>query len=474
MLANLSADGFRVVTIVDPGIKSDPGYQVFDEALARDLLCRTEGGGIYLGQVWPGLTAFPDFATPEARTWWGQLNAEHVRSGLAGIWNDMNEPATGVIAPEQMRFDRGRLSHERVHNQYALLMAMGTVEGLRSAMPELRTFVLSRAGSAGIQRYAANWMGDNQSRWDHLALSIAMGNGLGVSGQPFVGADIGGFMGACDAELLVRWTQYGALTPFCRNHAAAWTPDQYPWSFGPEVEALVRDALQLRYRLMPYLYSAFVLAAETGAPVQRPLVFDHQHDPTVRVLDDEYLLGPDLLVAPITGPGVTERPVLLPDGDWYDWHDGVVAHSRQVLAAAPADRIPIFVRAGAIVAMWPEAPDSADGHQPDLVELHLFVPQGDGRHTSFLQEDDGRTRAAVDEAARFRTSFEVVRAGDAVTIRGRVAGDGYPEFARTAFRLVLHGAHPAMVRHNGVGRPVLDRAVLLPNTGADLDVEFKA
>ena len=462
MLANLATQGFRVVTIVDPGVKFDPGYRVFDEAMERDLLCRTEGGGIYLGQVWPGLTAFPDFASAEARAWWGALNAEHVRSGLAGIWNDMNEPATGEIAPEAMRFDHGRVPHERVHNQYALLMAMGTVEGLRAVLPELRTFVLSRAGSAGIQRYAANWMGDNQSRWDHLAMSIAMGNGLGVSGQPFVGADIGGFMGQCDAELLVRWTQYGALTPFCRNHSAAWTPEQYPWSFGPEVEALVAQALRLRYRLMPYLYTCFVRAAETGAPVQRPLVFDHQGDPALRTVEDEFLLGPDLLVAPVTAPGVTERPVVLPAGDWYDWFDdAVIAGGRTVVAAAPPDRIPILARSGAVVAMWPEAPASADGHHPQVVELHLFVPRADGRHASALQEDDGRTLAAVEGASRFRTSFDVARAGGLVTLVGSVEGRGYPEFARSAFRLVIHGARPRVVRHDGVERAVVGGAVLL-------------
>ena len=232
MLARLDGEGFRVVTIIDPGVKHDPGYWVYDQALDRDVLCRTEGGDHYIGQVWPGNTVFPDFVTEEARAWWGELNAAHVASGLAGIWNDMNEPATGSIDPLAMRFDRGRDSHERWHNQYALLMAMGTTEGLRAAAPDRRTFVLSRAGFAGIQRYAANWMGDNFSRWDHLRLSVAMACGLGLSGQPFVGADVGGFMGNANAELCVRWTQYGALTPFFRNHSGIGNVDQYAWSWG--------------------------------------------------------------------------------------------------------------------------------------------------------------------------------------------------------------------------------------------------
>lgn len=191
MLARLAGEGFRVITIVDPGVKHELGCRVHDQALERDVLCRTEGGDVYIGQVWPGNTTFPDFVAEEGRAWWGELNAAHVASGVAGIWNDMNEPATGAIDPGAMRFGRGAFSHERFHNQYALLMAMGTTQGLLAAMPDRRTFVLSRAGFAGIQRYAANWMGDNMSRWDHLWLSIAMGAGLGVSGQAFVGADIG-------------------------------------------------------------------------------------------------------------------------------------------------------------------------------------------------------------------------------------------------------------------------------------------
>ena len=177
---------------MDPGVKHDPGYAVYDAGLERDLFCKTEGGDVYIGQVWPAsLPGLLDRGRPGVV---GELNATHVASGLAGIWNDMNEPATGNIPAERMLFEGGRASHE-YHNQYALLMAMGTLEGLRSARPELRTFILSRAGFAEIQRYAANWMGDNQSRWDHLELAITMGSGFGVSGQPFVGADIGGFQG---------------------------------------------------------------------------------------------------------------------------------------------------------------------------------------------------------------------------------------------------------------------------------------
>ena len=474
MLARLHSQGYRLITIVDPGVKHDPGYWVFDQAVERDLLCRTEGGDLYIGQVWPGNTTFPDFVTEEARAWWGELNAGHVRSGIAGIWNDMNEPATGNIPADRMRFDHGREAHERYHNQYALLMAMGTTAGLLQAMPDRRTFVLSRAGSAGIQRHAATWTGDNLSRWDHLQMSMPMVAGLGLSGQPFVGADIGGFHGNADAELYLRWMQYGALTPFCRNHSEIGNVDQYAWSWGDAVEEHVRTALKLRYRLLPYLYAAFVVAAENGAPVQRPLVFDHQYDAMVRELDDEYLLGGDLLVAPVVQPGATARQVYLPRGTWHAWHSGEVHEGgRFVIAPTPMSAIPLFARGGAVVPMWPEAPSSTADHHPTTVELHLFVPGEDGSHLSLLQEDDGLTFAAL-AGARVRTTFRTERAGDRLSVHATVDGEGYPEFRREEFRLVVHGAQPRRVTLDGTEIGEREGGYVLPNrgTGFSLDIEL--
>jgi alpha-glucosidase len=317
-------------------------------------------------------------------------------------------------------------------------------------------------------------MGDNLARWDHLWLSIAMGSGFGISGQAFVGADIGGFLGDTQPELFLRWMQYGVLTPFCRNLSAIGNVDQYAWAFGSVIEDHLRTAIKLRYRLIPYLYACFLTASETGAPVQRPMIFDHQYDGTVRDLDDQYLLGPDLLVAPVTEPGVTSRQVYLPAGAWYDWHTGRLAGGAQfVIMPTPMDRIPIFARGGAVIPTWAEAPASTSGHHPTVIELQVFVPITDGRHHSMLQEDDGLTFAAL-SGARHRTSFEVVRAGDRVTIRAEVTGDGYPEFARERFRLVLHGASPRTIRLDGVDVTGDDRGFDVPNAGTGFVAEFSA
>ena len=462
MLAQLREQGIRVITIIDPGVKYDPGYEVFDSGLERNVFCLTEGGDIYIGQVWPGNTAFPDFANAEAREWWGELNAKHVESGIAGIWNDMNEPATGDISPLPMLFDRGQYSHEKFHNQYALLMAMGTEMGLRKAMPNLRTFILSRAGSPGIQRYAANWLGDNMSRWDHLWLQIPMATGLSLSGQSFVGADIGGFAENTNPELFARWMQAGMLTPFARNHNAAGQLDQYAFAFGKSVLDISREAVRLRYSLMPYLYSAFVRNSEDGAPIQRPLIFDYQYDEAVRELDTQYLLGDSLLVAPVMEAGVKTRAVYLPEGTWYNWHTSEAHKSTgaSIAVDAPLETIPLFAKGGAVVPMWSEIPQSTADYQPTEIELRVFVPTSDGEYSSFLQEDDGLTDSAL-TGARIRTDFTVRRTGSQLSVSAKVSGGGFAEFARERFRMVLVGANAAE-----------GNEIVLENNGNGFELEF--
>ncbi len=435
LIENLRKQGFRMITIIDPGVKYEKGNPLFEEGLEKRLFCETTVGTPYIGRVWPGQTVFPDFSLPETRAWWGRLNAGHVRFGIAGIWNDMNEPATFDGDVDSMRFGHGRFEHARFHNEYATLMAMGTVEGLREAMPGLRTFVLSRAASPGIQRYAANWMGDNISTWEHLRMSLPMAMGLGISGQPFVGADIGGFGRHCGGELLARWYQCAAWTPFFRNHNCMNQRDQYPWSFGSAIEALCRAAIRERYTLMPYLYSAFLCASETGAPIQRPLIFDHQNDTHARAIDDEFLLGEHILVAPITDPGRCERQVYLPGGEWQSWHDGSPREGgRFHCEAAPLERIPVFVRAGAVIPLWPEVPASTDAYHPEDIVLLIAVPSRDGETASILHEDDGLSTDHA-QGAFVRTHFTLRLENGTLQLSASVEGQGYPAFRRQRFRI---------------------------------------
>ncbi|MBN2712779.1 MAG: glycoside hydrolase family 31 protein [Planctomycetes bacterium] len=462
-----------LITIVDPGVKHEPGYEVFDDGVKKEIFCKTEGGAIYNGQVWPGRTAFPDFSTAEGRAWWGERNAAHVASGIAGIWNDMNEPATGDISCYEMRFNHGKEPHEKYHNQYAFLMAMGTVEGLLKAMPDRRTFVLSRAGFSGIQRVAANWMGDNFSRWDHLKMSITMANGLGVSGLPFIGADVGGFAESSNPELLVRWYQCAAFTPFFRNHSCAGNKDQYPWSFGPETEKLVREAISTRYRLMPYLYSVFFESSETGAPIQRPLVYSNQYDRGAREVDDQFTLGDAILVAPVYEPYATKRPVYLPEGTWYEFgSDKTFSGGKTIHADTPPESIPVFVKGGAVIPMYEKAPESMMGYQPEVIDLHLYVPTEDGVTESTLCEDDGLT-FAFNKGSFLKTVFKVERSENKLTMTASCTGAGYPEFKRTAFRLLVHGDCGENATVDGKSYPLSDIGLLLGNEGDGFSLEME-
>src|SRR5882724_1113197 len=474
LLAKMAENKLRLVTIIDPGVKAEPGYRIFDDGRARNMFCKTEAQQLYIGHVWPGRTVFPDFVKPEARAWWSELTANHVSSGIAGVWNDMNEPATGAIEPFGMRLDRDAAnhSHERYHNQYALLMAMSTHEGLRLAHPNLRPFILSRAGFAGIQRYAAQWLGDNVSDWDHLGMSIPMAMAMGISGQPFIGADIPGFAANPTPELAARWMQYGAMTPFCRCHNQDGERDQYPWSFGPGVEKRSRAALELRYRLLPYVYSAFHRATETGEPVQRPLVYDFQHDRHARETDDAYLFGDALLVAPVLGPGQTARHVYLPQGTWVDWYTGERHPGGQfITASAPLDRIPIFARGGRIIPTYATAPASTMDHHPEALELRVVVPDEDGEFYSHLHEDDGISNA-FQSGAFVRTTFCLTRQGNRIGISAKVSGNGYPEFRRRHLRLVFHGLSVDRVELRGSEVRTGGGYVDLENRGEDFELTF--
>jgi alpha-glucosidase len=341
---------------------------------------------------------------------------------------------------------------------------------LLDARPNLRTFILSRAGFAGIQRYAAQWLGDNYSDWEHLQMSIPMALGMGISGQPFIGADIPGFCASPSAELAVRWIQCGALTPFCRYHNHTGEPDQYPWSFGPEVEMLCRAALELRYRLLPYIYSAFCRASETGDPIQRPLAYDFLHDPNAREIDDAYLLGEALLVAPVCEAGRTSRQVYLPEGSWTDWHtDERHAGGQLVTAKAPIDRIPLFGRGGYVIAAHDTVPRSTMGHFPELIVLHVFIPDQDGEFDSFLQEDDGLSLDYC-HGAYLRTEFRLSRRGPALSITAKATGDGFPEFRRRSLRLVFHGFNGSELVLDGRIVRVDDGSVEFENSGRDFFV----
>ncbi|GFN22934.1 glycoside hydrolase family 31 protein [Thermanaeromonas sp. C210] len=393
MAETLKGMGFRVVAIVDPGVKVDKDYSVFREGLKRGYFVTDENGLVYTGEVWPGRTCFPDFAQGRVRAWWADLHGELVASGIDGIWNDMNEPtvldAPGKVMPAHLIHNRDgrRVVHEEFRNVYALHMAMATREGLLKYRPGERPFILTRSGFSGIQRYAALWTGDNRSHWEHLRMSLPMLLNLGLSGVAFAGADLGGFAGDVGEELLIRWTQAGILYPFCRNHSEVDTAPQEPWAFGERCEAICREYIKLRYTLLPYIYNLFYRSARYGWPVLRPLVWEYEGDENVHLLFDEVMLGESLLAAPVCEPGRTVRAVYLPAGTWLDWWSGrPLEGGRYHLAEAPLEKMPLFVKAGSVLPLVGEAVRHT-GEIPGRVEFHIFP--GGARGEYLYYEDDG-------------------------------------------------------------------------------------
>jgi len=411
LISDLAQDGFKTVTIIDPGVKYEPeaDYSVFDQGVEHDYFVRKADGKLFHGYVWPDKAVFPDFLRPDVRQWWGDLQKSLTEIGVAGIWNDMNEPAIddrpfgdpgnkiwfpldapqggGGAGGENNSIPSERTTHAEVHNLYGLSMAQACAEGLERLRPNERSFVLTRSGYAGVQRWSSVWMGDNQSLWDHLEMSLPMLCNMGLSGVGFVGCDIGGFAGNATAELFARWMQVGMLYPLMRGHSAMTTARHEPWVFGDRVERICQEYINLRYQLLPYIYTLFWEAATTGAPILRPLLYHFPNDPKTYTLYDQVLLGPFLMAAPIYRPGIEHRAVYLPAGTWYDWwsgesHEGPI----HILAHAPLERMPLYVRAGAVIPMAPVM-QYTDEHPID--ELTLRIWSGTGEWT--LYEDDGRT-----------------------------------------------------------------------------------
>ncbi len=401
LIADLASQGFRVVAILDPGVKFDPeaGYAPFDQGLENDYFLRKADGSLFHGYVWPDKSVFPDFARAEVRQWWGQLQESLTSQGIAGIWNDMNEPAIsdrpfgdpGSLISPPLDAPQGsaeeRTTHAEVHNLYGYLMARASREGLQHLRPQERSFVLTRSGYAGIQAWSAVWGGDNFSAWDHLEMSLAMLCNLGLSGVAFVGADIGGFGGNATPELFARWMQVGVLYPLMRGHSAMGTQAHEPWRFGPEVERICREAIELRYQLLPYLYTLFQNASELGDPILRPMLYEFPQDPATYHLADQVMLGSHLLAAPILRPGITKRVVYLPAGRWYDWwsHQSYLGPTH-ILADAPLDRLPLYIRSGGVI---PLAPVMQFTHERPWDPLHLKIAPGHGE--GMLYEDDGHS-----------------------------------------------------------------------------------
>jgi alpha-glucosidase len=457
LAADLADEGFRLVAIADPGLKEEPGWPVWDGAVAGDHLLAWPSGEIFVGTVWPGPSGFPDFSRSATRSWWAGHVGALAELGVDGIWLDVNEPTTfpeggaGLSIDDAVVADGDGLTTTmaEIHNVYGLLEAEATAAGLLAAAPDRRPFVLSRAGYAGIQRHAATWTGDVSSTWEGLSGSLPMLLNLGLSGQPFAGSDVGGYSGRgpdgtpTSPELFARWMALGAVTPFFRGHVTSGAQDQEPWAFGTEVTDISRIHVSWRYRLLPYLYSLFDEASRTGAPILRPMLWDWPGDEGLVEVDDQAMLGPWLLVAPVLEAGATSRTLTLPAGRWFELHSGAVAEGPgPIEVGVTLQALPVYVRAGAIL---PSVGARQHTGEPVTGPLHLDLYPDDTPSGFVLVEDAGDGFGA--EA---RTSLSLVATGAGARLEATRTGafDPGPRDLAVRIRRVDHGA--TGVRLDGV------------------------
>jgi alpha-glucosidase len=464
-----AASGARLVTIIDPGVKVDGRFDVYREGKAGGHFCTDADGREVVGVVWPGRAAFPDFTDPAARRWWASKYRTLLERGVAGIWHDMNEPATIAFmgdptlpASTRHRFDGMGGDHGEGHNVYGLLMNRAGWDAQRGVHPGRRPFIVSRSGWAGTQRYAWNWTADVESSWEGLRQQVATLVGLGLSGVPFSGSDIGGFSGVVpDDELYLRWLEFAVFVPFCRTHGVVGSPPREPWHFAPPVAEAVGAWIRFRYRLLPYLYTLAHEAAATGAPPMRPRWwpagesgraatsdYDDDNDD-----DDTFLLGDALLVAPVTRAGARSRSLSVPAGSWRElWTGDVVAGAD---LRAPLDVLPVLVRQGTIVPLddgWADAAgpcrlpgdavrsgDDALGaarvemdHRPRLLAFHCW-PRPDGTAAGMCLDDAGDGDGPI-RRDELRVEGATVDGETVVTWR---RSGGYPPPERV--RVVVHG-----------------------------------
>ncbi|MBD1426462.1 glycoside hydrolase family 31 protein [Sphingobacterium arenae] len=395
MISDLAADGFRTVVMIDPGIKVDEDYWVFNEGKENKYFCRRGDDYFMEGYVWPGRCQFPDYTNPKVRQWWGTLYRDLVEDGVAGVWNDMNEPAVfgrGTF-PDDVRhhFEGLRGSHRKAHNIYGMQMVRSTYDGLKKLQKNKRPFTITRAAYAGTQRYSSVWTGDNIATWEHLKIGVLQLQRLSVSGLSFCGTDIGGFTGEPDGELYTRWMQFGVFSPFMRVHSAGDTRDREPWSFGPEWEVICKKFIELRYKLLPYIYTVFWRQHKYREPILRPISLLEQHKPENLQREEEFGFGHNILVSPVIHPGQQSKVLYLPEGDWYYYFDHTLfVGGQEHKVETRLDEMPIFVRAGSVI---PEFPVMQYTMEKNIDALKLNIYWGSGRYESHVYTDHGETFA---------------------------------------------------------------------------------
>ncbi len=445
MIADLRAQGIRTVVITDLHIKKNPdhGYVPYDSGMANDAFVKKADGSVFVGPVWPGDSVFPDFTLTRVRDWWGTLFKDFVNAGVAGFWNDMNEPSVFQRADKTMpldnvhRLDDGTtLEHRAVHNFFGMQNVRATYDGLRKLKPDERPFVLTRAAYSGTERYAETWTGDNSATWNHLWMSNPMLLSLGLSGNPLAGADVGGFAGTPPPDLLTRWYELGVFNAIYRNHANKGTGDHEPWASGPQHEAIRRRYIELRYKLLPYIYTGLEETTRTGIPLMRPVFLDYPQLESSYGDDSHFLFGHDFFVSPVVTEKTDAMDVSLPPGDWYDFWTSQKHASTEKFSLHPAiDELPLYVRAGAIIPMQPVVQSTNEKPNGPL-QLRVY-PGKDCRGS--LYQDDGHT-FAYQRGEFLRIKYSCELSGNSITMTSQTESSTYQPWWNTTEITIYNAA----------------------------------
>jgi alpha-glucosidase len=414
MVEDFKSQGFRTVVIIDPGIKKDPDYWVYQEGLINDYFCRLSDGDFMKGKVWPGECFFPDYTNPEAREWWAGLFGELIEEvGVEGVWNDMNEPAlfevkSKTFLPNVMHnMDGHPSSHRRAHNVYGMQMARATYDGVKKFNNGKRPLIITRSGYSGVQRFSSVWTGDNLASWDHLSLASIQVQRLCISGISFCGSDVGGFIGQPSGELFVRWMQLATFHPFFRNHSSGDHGDQEPWTFGEEYLNDVRKTIELRYQLLPYLYSTFYKHSTEGSPFILPMIFFDQYDKENLYRDQEFLVGDKMVVAPVLREGQENLRYYLPRGTWYHFYkEEKQAGRKEYIEKTELDTIPFFIKAGTVLPIYPvqQYTDQLvlESYKEGDYRKAVFTLSGKAKETVLTQQIEGTFKPSY---TQYKLSF---------------------------------------------------------------------
>jgi alpha-glucosidase len=452
MIKDLAAENFHTVLIVDLHVKKDPGhgYAPYDTGIKNDAFVRKADGSLYVGTVWPGESVFPDFTLTRVRTWWGGFFTDFVNMGVAGFWNDMNEPALFLTPTKTMpldnlhRLDDGTtLDHRAVHNFYGMENVRATYDGLRTLRPNERPFVLTRAAYAGTQRYAATWTGDNISTWNHIRMSTPLMLNLGMSAYPLVGTDIGGFAGSPTPELLTRWIELGAFNPIYRDHTGSGTADQEPWVHGTEYETIRKRYIELRYRLLPYTYTAMEESFRAGIPLMRPIFLEYPQAAEFYGDERNFLFGDDFLVEPVVTEMLDAEEIKFPPGTWYDfWTSTRFTNKDKITLRPKLDELPLYVRSGAIIPLQPVI--QATNVTPSG-PLELRVYPGENCRGS-LYQDDGHTYD-YEKGEFLRVAYACRVSSNGVSVSSRIEKNGHtPWWNTTEVKVYGVASSPKEVR----------------------------